>query len=131
PRIGALAVFRSVQEKLHAVEILLAEHRIGAKLRGAGVAGAADSAILHLIGNMEVAAAIVMRSVFLLGFRDELSKRLTLFGHHVRQEQRIEHTVALGKKASIANPSRLLSSDQNFVGHHYVGSVFKADGDFV
>src|SRR5260370_30650761 len=66
PRVGAVAMFGSVQEELHSVEILLAQDGISTERRSLRIGGAVDGAVLDLIGNVQIAAAILIRAEFTL-----------------------------------------------------------------
>src|SRR5713226_2894454 len=90
PRVGPVAMFGGVQKELHAVEILLAQDGISAELRSLPIGGAADGAVLDLIGNVQISPAIIMRAEFTLQVGDQLAERLPFFRHDVRQQERVE-----------------------------------------
>src|ERR1700681_4861539 len=98
----------SVEEELDAVAILFAQYGISAELRSLGIAGTADGAVLKLIGNVQIAPAIVMRAEFTLQVGDQLAERLLFFRHHIRQQERVENAVAVGEKAPVSDAGRFL-----------------------
>src|SRR5208283_716933 len=117
--------------KLYSVAILFAQDGIGTEFRRVRIGGTTDGAVLHLIGNMQIAPAIVVRAEFTLQVSDELAERLLFFRHDIGQQERVEDAVAFGEKAAVSYAPGFLSADQNFVVHHQIGNVFEADVAFV
>src|ERR1700685_3849412 len=93
--------------------------------------GSQNSLLLHIFGDMKIAPPIIMRTVFALQIRYQLTQRLAFVGHDVGQQQRIQKTVTLRQKARIANSAGLLAADDNFTLHHQVSNVFESDGALV
>jgi hypothetical protein len=56
-----------------------------------------------------------------------LPERLPLLRHHIREQQRIQDAVALGEKAAISNATGFFSTNQDFLFHHKVSGILKAD----
>ncbi len=108
----------SIEVELHAVAIFLAQDRISAELRRLRVGGAADGAVLHFIGNMQIAPAKVVRAEFTLQIGDELAERLPFFRHYICQQKRVENAIAFGEKAAVSNAAGFFSANQNFMLHH-------------
>src|SRR5258708_39938705 len=91
-----------VQEELRAVEILLAQDGISTELRSLGIGGAADRAVLDLIGNVQIAPAVIVRAEFALQVGDQLAERLPFFRHDVRQQQRVQNAIAFREKSPVS-----------------------------
>src|SRR6185437_9322531 len=90
-----------------------------------------DGAILDVIRNVQIAAAVVMLPVLLLQMRDQSTQRLLLFGHYIGEQKRIQNAIALGKVPRIPDTAGLLATDHDLAFHHEVGNVLEADGTLV
>ena len=87
--------------------------------------------MLDLFRNVQIAPAVIVRTELALQVRNQLAQRLALFGHDIGQQQAIQHPVALGQEARIADATRLLAADQNVVLHHQICDVLESDRRFV
>ncbi len=82
--------------------------------------------MLDLIRDMQVPPPVKMRAEFLLQVCDELPQRHLRLRHRVRQQQRIQDSVALRQVARNSNPARFLAPDQHFLPrHHHVAHVLE------
>ena len=80
---------------------------------------------------MKITPSVIVRPEFALQIRHQLPERLPFFRHDIRQQQRVEHTVAFRQKSSVTNAARFFAPNQYFALHHQIGNVFKADRSFV
>ncbi len=63
----------------------------------------AQSALLHIFGEPQVATSVVVAAIFLLQVFHQLAQRLALFGHDIGQQQCIQRAIALDQESGNAD----------------------------
>ncbi len=82
---------------------------------------------LQLVGNVQVAAPVIVPAIFVLQLLHQLPERLAFLGHDVGQQQGVQDAVALGKMARDADAAGLFAADQDFAAaEHDVADVLEA-----
>src|SRR5439155_15973994 len=97
PRLGAVSIRPSFEEDLDSVQSFLSKSSVIPQLLGSLRASPFNSGALHVFGDVKIAAAVVMRPIFLLKSGHQLSQGLLFFRHDVCEQQRIQDSVALRK----------------------------------
>ena len=100
PRLRSIPVGGRIEKELDAVEVFFLEHVVAAELLRALGAGALNCTLLHVVGNVQIAPPVVVGAILVLQIRHQLAQRLALFGHHVGQQQAVQHAVALGQESA-------------------------------
>ncbi len=68
-----------------------------------------------------------MLAKFLLQRSHQLTQRLLLVRHHLRQQQAVQHPIPLRQMPADAHATRLFAADQNVFRQHQVAHILKAD----
>ena len=92
--------------------------------------GAGDGAVLDVVGDVQVDAAVLVLAVLGLQVGDELAQGLAFLGHHVGEQQGVEQAVALGQMALEADAAGLFAAHHDFALEHVVADKLEADAVF-
>ena len=89
--------------------------------------GARNGRVLHVVGNVQIDAAILVLAVLGLQIGDKLAESLAFFSHDVGEQQRVEQAVALGQMALKADAAGLFAAHDDFALEHVVADILEAD----
>src|ERR1700740_676193 len=81
--------------------------------------------------NVQIDAAVMEFTEFLLQGAKELTERPAMPRHEFRQEKRGNGRVTLGQVQASADPTALFAANQDVLLEHEFADIFEADGNFV
>src|SRR5450432_2206734 len=108
--------------------MFLTQDPVGTELSRCVAAGPANRPLLHCVRDVHVPPPVLVLAKVLLQARYQLAQGFPFLGHHIGQHQTIENAITLWQISGVADSSRFLPANHDFLFHHQIGNIFEADG---